>query len=70
MSTRRTITVRTVALDDANRTFDLDFWQDAGPEARVKAAWDMVNEARRWKGKRGLEPRLQRSVLRVEHRGG
>jgi hypothetical protein len=49
--------------------FDLDFWQRLGSESIFAAAWEMVNETRAFRGDRGDEPRLQRSVLRVVCRG-
>ncbi len=49
--------------------FDLDFWQTVGAEGIFAAAWEMVNEARAFRGEDGDEPRLQRSVVRVIRRG-
>jgi hypothetical protein len=49
--------------------FDLEFWQRVGPEAIFAAAWEMVSERRSMRGESADEPRLQRSVLRVIHRG-
>jgi hypothetical protein len=67
----RQVEVKIVKLEDQGREYDLDFWYRAGAAARFIAAWDMVNEVRRWKGdQNGLEPRLQRSVCRIEFRGG
>ena len=48
--------------------FDLDFWQEVGPEMAFSAAWDMVHEQRAIRGEQGDEPRLQRSVVRVLRR--
>jgi hypothetical protein len=42
--------------------FDRRFWSGLAPEARLEALWDMVLEARVWKGESGDQPRLQRSV--------
>jgi hypothetical protein len=49
--------------------FDIDFWQTVGAEGIFAAAWEMVNEARAFRGEDGDEPRLQRSVVRVIRRG-
>jgi hypothetical protein len=46
--------------------FDREFWAGVRPEVRLEALWDMVIEGRVWRGELGDEPRLQRSVLRVE----
>jgi hypothetical protein len=46
--------------------FDRAFWAGVRPEAKIAALWDMVLEARIWRGELGDEPRLQRSVLRIE----
>ena len=55
-------------MGEDEREFDDAFWRELGPEARLEALWDMVLEADAWKGKDGGQPRLQRSVLRVERR--
>lgn len=46
--------------------FDRAFWAGVEPGVKLEALWDMVLEARLWRGDRGDEPRLQRSVLRIE----
>ena len=62
----RQIRARLVRQGVAEGEFDRAFWRDVGPEKRLEALWDMVLEARVWKGQDGAEPRLQRSVLRVQ----
>ena len=52
-------TERLVRLKDADRSFDIEFWQRLGPEAIVKAAWELVEHA--YAGK-NVDLRLQRSV--------
>jgi hypothetical protein len=49
-------------LEDADRSFDLAFWQSQTTEARLHAAWKLVELAHRWKGGKPDELRLQRSV--------
>ena len=50
-------------------SFDIEFWRRIGAEGRFAAAWEMVLEAQAIRGvKDAREPRLQRSVLRVERR--
>ena len=64
----RRIQAKLVRQGEEEREFDRRFWHDAGPKARLEAMWDMVLEAEVWKGRSGDQPRLQRSVLRVERR--
>lgn len=65
---RREIHVRLSKRGADEREFDERFWRELGPRARLEALWDMVLEAEAWKGRSGDQPRLQRSVLRVERR--
>jgi len=60
------ITARLVHQGEEEREFDARFWRDMDPNLRVEALWDMVLELRTIKGLEGYEPRLQRSVSRVE----
>jgi hypothetical protein len=64
----RRITAKLVRQGEDEFEFNHRFWREAGTEARFEAAWEMVLEARSWKGLSGDEPRLQRHVLRVERR--
>ena len=50
------------------RAFDQRFWREQGPEARFAAAWEMVSEVRLIRGEDGRQPRLQRSVQRIQRR--
>ena len=50
---------RLVPLKDADRSFDIEFWQRLGPEAIFKAAWELVEQA--YAGK-NVDLRLQRSI--------
>ena len=58
--------LRHAAEDDGS--FDLEFWRRIGAEGRFAAAWEMVEEARRWRGEDGHEPRLRRSAVRLLRR--
>lgn len=51
-----------------DRTFDIEFWQQQGDEAIFRAAWEMVIVAEQFKN--GREPRLQRTVTRVQRKEG
>jgi len=55
-----------VRLNEADRSFDLEFWAKLGAEKRFKAAWDMVLEVNAIKGKGVDESRLQRHVQNIE----
>jgi hypothetical protein len=49
--------------------FDRAFWQAQGAERIFEAAWEMVSEVNAMRGRPDAdEPRLQRSVVRVERR--
>ena len=51
-------------------SFDREFWRSIPPHRRVELMWDMVLEAGAWRGVTDGEPRLQRSVCRVERGPG
>jgi len=55
-----------VRLNEADRSFDLEFWAKLGAEKRFKASWDMVLEVNVIKGKGVDESRLQRHVQNIE----
>ena len=50
--------------------FDRAFWSEVPPAERVELVWDMVLESAALRGTLDGEPRLQRSVCRLERRGG
>lgn len=60
---------RLVRLEDADRSFDLAFWQAQPSAARFDAAWDLVEHYLTRKGRTG-ELRLQRSVAVLQRRPG
>lgn len=61
---------RLVKVRETDRSFDHEFWQAMGPEARFAAAWQMVLEVYAIKGGHTGEPRLQRSVQNIERLRG
>ena len=64
---RRRDAVTHVAKDHADaERFDAAFWAAMSGDQKVEALWTMVLEARVLKGMDGDEPRLQRSVCRVQ----
>jgi hypothetical protein len=57
-----------VPLHEDDGSFDREFWATVLPAKRLKAVWDMVLEFRAWQGLDGDQPRLQRSICRLERR--
>ncbi len=53
---------RTGKLEDLDRSFDVEYWQRQGSAAIFAAAWEMVVEAWKLKGRDPDELRLQRTV--------
>src|SRR5882672_1960650 len=41
-------------------------WEGSTPEERINAVWDLTLVCLAWSGDRASEPRLQRSVSRVQ----
>ena len=66
---RRQGTARVVGLHADDGSFDREFWRGIPPKERLELVWAMALEARHWRGERGGQPRLQRSVCRIERRG-
>lgn len=66
MKSKRKITARLIHVKDNDRSYDLDFWQQAGAEARFAAAWQMVLDMQMRRGEHGRQSRLQRSVENIE----
>ena len=55
---------------DESRAYRIRQWQEAGCEARMQGAWELVEEY--WVGMKGMHPdelRLQRSVTHIRSRG-
>jgi hypothetical protein len=49
-------------IQDLDRSFDLEFWQNQEPQTRFAAAWELIIHAWRAKGRDVRQLRLQRSV--------
>ena len=59
--------LRSSTRDDGS--FDIEFWRRVGADGRFAAAWEMVCEADAIREvQNARQPRLQRSVLRIERR--
>ncbi len=65
---RRTMVERLVHSHEEVEEFNREFWRSVGHEVRFAAAWDMVLDVSRMRGKRARQPRLRRSVTKLEHR--
>jgi hypothetical protein len=64
---QRQVTVRKFALGDpAIEVADREFWAALGGETRLAMVWDLVCQHFAWTHPNGTQPRLQRSVFRVE----
>lgn len=56
--------IRKISLSKLDRSFDIEFWQAQSPGTRFKAAFDMLRDFYRIKGRKinAYTFRLQRSV--------
>jgi hypothetical protein len=65
--TERAIEVHKVALGDPEaERFDREFWARVEPADRLALVWEMTLDYLAWRDPDAPEPRLQRSVCRVE----
>lgn len=53
-------------IDDLDRSFDIWFWQEQGPDAIFEQAWRLVIQKAEIEGIDESQLRLQRSVCRVQ----
>ena len=65
----RIVMTRLTRRGEDDGSFDREFWHRVGPEARFATMWEMVAEVDLIRGKDGHQPRLHRSVHRIERRG-
>ena len=61
---------RLVRVEDADRSFDIEFWQRQGDEAIFAAAWDMVVFANQFKGRNASELTFQRTLTKLQRTSG
>ena len=52
------------------RSFDREFWKNAGPEAIFSAAWEMTAEVSSIRGQNVGQSRLQRNIQTIKRRRG
>ena len=64
---RKYMTARVIRPGDPPRD-DAD-WEAATPEERINAVWELTLLCLAWQGDQTGEPRLQRSVSRVQRSG-
>ena len=62
MAEKRKIEEKYQRIEDADRSFDLRFWQEQGDIAIFKAMEDMINDYLKLRGKDAHESRIQRTV--------
>ena len=53
---------RLTRLEEADRSFDIEFWQRLGDNAIFAAAWEMVVFAHKFKGRDASELTFQRTL--------
>ncbi|MBI4655963.1 MAG: hypothetical protein HY746_04345 [Elusimicrobia bacterium] len=66
MKRKKVVMARIVKLSESNDNWDIKFWQRCGAQTRFSAAWKCIDEYYKFKGKNGVQPRLQRSVQNIE----
>ena len=65
-SNPRLVMERLVRVEDADRSFDIEFWQRQGDEAIFAAAWEMVVFAHEFKGRDAGELTFQRTLTKIQ----
>lgn len=65
---KRVIMMRIATLKEIenNDDFDIIFWRRAGSAARFSAAWGMISDYYKMKGRHGYIKRLQRSIQNIQ----
>ena len=61
---------RVIRMDADDGELDRAQWRDTTMEERIAAVWGLTLECIAWSDPDASESRLQRSVCRVERRGG
>ena len=60
--------VRMVKREEADRSFDYEFWQNLSANERFAAMWQLVIDIRILRGEDEVEPRLRRHVQHIKYR--
>ena len=69
-TTNRVVMARLTSLDEADRAFDVEFWQAHDTADRWQAAWELVELYLKRTGKSGDALRLQRTVEHLQRKWG
>ena len=69
-STPPLVMQRLTRLEDADRSFDIEFWQRLGDKAIFAAAWEMVVFAHKFKGRNVSELAFQRTLRKTQRTSG
>ena len=62
----RVVMARLTRLAEADRSFDIEFWQRLGDDAIFAAAWEMVVFAHKFKGRNASELTFQRTLKKTQ----
>jgi hypothetical protein len=62
----RLVMARLKRLEEADRSFDIEFWQRLGDEAIFATAWEMVVFAHEFKGRDASELTFQRTLKKTQ----
>jgi len=62
----RVVMSRFGRLQDADRSFDIEFWQRQGDQAIFSAAWEMVVFANEFKGRDASQLTFQRTLTKLQ----
>jgi hypothetical protein len=65
---RQNISITVRSLHDRDDATDRAYWRGVSPEEKMSMVWEMVLEYQAWRYGDVHQPRLQRSVCRVERR--
>jgi hypothetical protein len=66
---RKRMTVRRFTSHAEADAHELEYWTAIPPDQRLEMVWGLTLDQRSLQGLSGDQPRLQRSVCRVERRG-
>lgn len=61
---------RLLRMDEDDGSLERDEWKGTTMEERIAAVWELTLECLAWRDGDAGEQRLQRSICRVERRGG
>ena len=62
----RVVMERLTRLEDADRSFDIEFWQRQGDAAIFAEAWELVVFANEFKGRDASQLRFQRTLKKLQ----